>query len=102
MYPGVAWTRRVNPAIPGHSVRVWDSRADRINHDGPVYVYEQIAADIAADIRSGQLDAGSRLPSADDLADIYGVARLTARRAVRHLAEQGLVLIRPGRGTYVK
>lgn len=82
--------------------RVWSSRADRINHSGPDYVYEQIAADIAADIRAGELSSGSRLPSADELAEVYGVARLTARRAVRHLADQGLVVVRPGRGTYVR
>lgn len=92
----------MNRSVSGQAVRVEESRADRIKHDGPDYVYEQIAADIAADIRSGQLSAGSRLPSADDLADTYGVARLTARRAVRHLADQGLVTVRPGRGTYVR
>lgn len=74
---------------------------DRIDHDGPEYIYAQIAADIAADIESGQLSTSSRLPSADELAEIYGVARLTARRAIKHLAEQDLVTIRPGRGTYV-
>lgn len=76
------------------------SRADRIDHDGSEYVYEQIADDLATEIREGEL--AGRLPSADDIADMYGVARLTARRAVRHLAEQGLVVVRPGRGTYVR
>lgn len=88
-------------SVPGDSVRM-DSRAKRIKHDGPEYVYVQIADDIAADIRTGVLPAGSRLPSADDIADTYGVARLTARRAVRHLADQGLVIVSPGKGTYVK
>lgn len=88
--------------MAGHSVPVWDNRADRIKHSGPKYVYEQIAADIEADINSGSLPADSRLPSADELADVYGVARLTARRAVRHLADRGLVVVSPGRGTYVR
>lgn len=92
----------MKPSVSGHPVRVWDSRADRIDHDGPEYVYEQIAADIAADIKSGSLSTGNRLPSAEELADIYGVARLTARRAVRYLADNGAVTVRPGRGTYVR
>lgn len=79
----------------------WESRADRINHEGANYVYAQVADDIRAEIESGALSAGSKLPAAEALADIYGVARLTAIRAVRHLAEQGLVAIVKGRGTYV-
>jgi GntR family transcriptional regulator len=80
---------------------MWESRADRIEHSGPEYVYEQIADDIATDVNSGALSAGSRLPSAQELAEIYGVARLTARRAIKHLEEQRLVVVRPGKGTFV-
>lgn len=59
------------------------------------------ADDIAAEMSSGTLSAGSRLPSAQELAEIYGVARLTARRAIQHLEDQRLVLVRPGKGTFV-
>lgn len=82
-------------------VMSWDDRADRIEHEGAAYVYVQVADDLRTDMESGELPAGSKLPAAEALAEIYGVARLTAIRAVRHLEEQGLVTIVKGRGTYV-
>ena len=80
----------------------WGNRADRIEHEGPRFVWQQIADDIAADIRSGALAINSRLPSEQALADeVYGVARATVRRAIASLVEGGLLVVMHGRGTYV-
>ncbi|MEU6643106.1 winged helix-turn-helix domain-containing protein [Saccharomonospora sp. NPDC046836] len=79
----------------------WDNRADRIDHDGPDFIWEQVAADLRADIESGSLAPGVRLPSESDLASIYGVARGTIGRALLKLKEDGLVVTRFGRGTFV-
>jgi DNA-binding GntR family transcriptional regulator len=80
----------------------WDDRADRIEHEGPRFVWQQIADDIAADIRSGALPVNSRLPSEQALSeDVYGVARATVRRAIASLVEEGLLVVMHGRGTYV-
>ncbi|MFL6123732.1 GntR family transcriptional regulator [Actinophytocola sp.] len=80
----------------------WGNRADRIDHEGPRFVWQQIADDIAADIDSGALPANSRLPSEQALGDeVYGVARATVRRAIASLVEQGLVVVVHGRGTFV-
>jgi GntR family transcriptional regulator len=76
-------------------------RSGRIDHEGPVSVWSQVAADIAADIASGAVPAGARLPSEPELASVYGVSRITVRRAVRDLAGRGLVTVSRGRGTYV-
>jgi len=38
-----------------------DDRSERISHDGPRPIYDQVAADIAADITSGALPPGARL-----------------------------------------
>jgi DNA-binding GntR family transcriptional regulator len=80
---------------------VWGDRADRINHTGPRFVWEQIAADIAADIASGELAADNRLPPEDALAEVYGVSRPTVRRAIASLVEKNLLVVRHGRGTFV-
>jgi DNA-binding GntR family transcriptional regulator len=76
-------------------------RSGRINPARPVYVYVQVADDIAEQIRSGILAPGAMLPAERDLAEIYGVAYLTARRAVRELRDRGLVVTLPARGTFV-
>ncbi|MHB6907882.1 GntR family transcriptional regulator [Streptomyces sp. DB-54] len=56
---------------------------------------------LSADIKSGTLRPGERLPSEADLCARFKVARETARRAVRLLREQGLVTTEWGRGSFV-
>lgn len=65
------------------------------------YLYVQLADLIAEQIRAGKLKPGARLPSEIDLAEEYGVARLTARRAVRELVTRGLARTLPGKGSFV-
>ena len=65
------------------------------------YVYMQMADHIADRIAKGDLRPGARLPGERDLAAEYGVANLTARRAVRELRERGLVVTLPAKGTFV-
>lgn len=45
---------------------------------------------------------GARLPAERDLAEQYGVAVNTIRRAVRDLRDQGLVITVPIKGTFVR
>ncbi|WP_327343742.1 winged helix-turn-helix domain-containing protein [Streptomyces europaeiscabiei] len=65
------------------------------------YVYMQVADHIAARIASGDLRPGARLSGERDLGTEYGVAYLTARRAIRELRERGLVVTLPAKGTFV-
>lgn len=73
-----------------------------IDHEGPIPVYIQIAEIISEQIRTGKLQPGRVIPSEKDLVDTYGVARTTARRAIKYLRDQGLIFTVPGRGSYVK
>lgn len=74
-----------------------------IQADGPggELAYMRVADDIAARIASGELAAGARLRAERDLAEHYGVAYGTVRRAMQVLRERGLILTIHGRGTYV-
>ncbi len=65
------------------------------------YIYMQVADHIAARIAQGEFRPGARLLGERDLAAEYGVANLTARRAVRELRERGLVVTLPAKGTFV-
>ncbi|MFI7700389.1 winged helix-turn-helix domain-containing protein [Nonomuraea sp. NPDC049480] len=49
-----------------------------------------MAEDIEAEIASGQVAAGAKMPTELGLASQYGVSRVTVRRAIKDLAEQGL------------
>lgn len=77
------------------------NRADRIEHDGPRLLWQQVADDITADIDSGALKSGWRLPSEAELVEVYGVARVTVRRAIAELVKDGKLTVVRGRGTFV-
>jgi len=71
-----------------------------VDRDSVVPAYQQIAAWLRGRIERGDLTG--RLPSANDLADEWGVAVLTGRRALQVLTEDGTAEVSPGRGTYVR
>ena len=52
-------------------------------------LYERLAHDLGASIAKGQLRAGDRLPSEDELADRFKVSKITVRQALRELAQLG-------------
>lgn len=69
--------------------------------DSHVPLYVQVADHVTAQITSGALAVGAKLPAERDLAEQWGVAYLTVRRAMRELRERGLVTSVVGKGTYV-
>jgi GntR family transcriptional repressor for pyruvate dehydrogenase complex len=64
-------------------------------------LYEKIAVHIEELVSSGKLQPGDRLPAERELAEVLGVGRGVVREAVKLLAERGLVIVSPGRGTFV-
>ncbi|GAA4944494.1 hypothetical protein GCM10023224_29440 [Streptomonospora halophila] len=77
------------------------SDAEELKHESATPLYRQLADIIAAKIASGELPPDTPVPSEVRLAEEYGVARLTARRAMRDLRERGLVVTVMGKGTFV-
>jgi DNA-binding transcriptional regulator YhcF (GntR family) len=63
--------------------------------------FEQVRAQLAAQITSGGLAAGTRLPPVRRLADDLGLATNTVARAYRDLETAGLVETRGRGGTIV-
>ncbi|MEU6664254.1 GntR family transcriptional regulator [Streptomyces sp. NPDC046821] len=66
-----------------------------------VQPYQRIIQDVRDKIRSGQLTAGTKLPSTRELADEYGVAAGTVQRALAELRSAGLIYSHQGRGSFV-
>ena len=63
--------------------------------------FEQVRAKLAADITSGVLAAGTRLPTVRGLAEDLGLAVNTVARSYRELEAAGLVETRGRGGTVV-
>ncbi|WP_169807682.1 GntR family transcriptional regulator [Herbidospora mongoliensis] len=65
------------------------------------WTYERIAADVAAEIRSGRRQPNKAIPSELQFSQIYDCSIGTVRRAVAVLRDQGWVYTLPQQGTYV-
>ncbi|MFG1398853.1 aminotransferase-like domain-containing protein [Roseixanthobacter pseudopolyaromaticivorans] len=68
----------------------------------PAPDYRALADMLAADIASGRLAAGSRLPTQRDFAYTVGIAPSTASRVYAELVRRGLISGEVGRGSYVR
>ncbi|MFI0481242.1 PLP-dependent aminotransferase family protein [Actinomadura sp. 9N215] len=64
--------------------------------------YRRVADEMAADIASGRLRPGDRLPPQRAFARERGIAASTAGRVYRELGRRGLVVGEVGRGTFVR
>ena len=64
--------------------------------------YKSLVDGFAADIRSGRLSPGTRLPTHRQLAASEGLALVTASRVYAELEAMGLVSGETGRGTFVR
>jgi GntR family transcriptional repressor for pyruvate dehydrogenase complex len=62
---------------------------------------DRLASRLAAQIESGALRPGDRLPTEQQLAASHGVSRTVVREAVHQLKSQALVISRQGSGVFV-
>jgi DNA-binding transcriptional regulator YhcF (GntR family) len=72
-----------------------------LDSTSPVPPFEQVRAQLAAQISDGILTAGTRLPTVRQLADDLGLAVNTVARTYRELEAAGLVETRGRGGTVV-
>jgi DNA-binding transcriptional regulator YhcF (GntR family) len=63
--------------------------------------YEQIRSLLAAQVDSGELQPGDRLPTVRRLAEDLGVATNTVARAYRELEQSGVIETRGRSGSFV-
>lgn len=68
-------------------------------HQQPLY--RQIAELLREKIEKGEYRFGQFIPSERELSAKYGVNRLTLRKAIALLVNEGLLIPKPGKGTYV-
>ena len=64
--------------------------------------YEAIAADIRRSIEDGALKPGDKLPTVVEFCELYSVSKITVKRAIEQITEEGLITSRRGSDTYVK
>jgi GntR family transcriptional regulator len=67
----------------------------------PEPLWEQARAALYARIAVGEVKAGSRLPPERELCQLLGISRVTLRKALAALVEEGVLRSAHGRGWYV-
>lgn len=70
-----------------------------VSDNSPLYM--QIARKLSDDVRNGRYQVDQALPSERTLSELLNVSRVTARKAIDQLVDQGLVVRRRGSGNYI-
>ena len=64
-------------------------------------LYLQVEADIKNRILSKQYMPGDKLPTENELSDQYNVSKITIRKAIQNLSDEGYVNKVQGKGTFI-
>lgn len=78
---------------------LFSDRPSRFRDTTPLYM--QVARKLIQDLRAGRYQADQALPAERVLSEQLEISRVTARKAIDQLVEQGLVIRRRGSGNYV-
>jgi GntR family transcriptional regulator len=73
----------------------------KLSRDGGTPLYTQISEVLRLKIRDDEFKAGENFPSERELAESYGVSRMTVRQALQRLRQEGLIYHERGVGTFV-
>lgn len=74
---------------------------DRLSLDSDIPLYNQLVGIIKRNISTGVLQIGDLLPSEAELCQALHISRNTVRQAIGELEDEGLVVRKRGRGTFV-
>lgn len=74
---------------------------NNIERNTAIPLYQQIADDIKAKIKSEELKQNSRIPTELELSDIYQVSRITIRKALELLVDEEILVRKQKIGTFV-
>lgn len=66
-----------------------------------IALYYQIKEHLEDQINSGTWEPGAQIPNEMDLAELFGVSRMTVRRAILELVQNGQLITKQGSGTFV-
>ncbi len=74
---------------------------NKLNKNSSTALYQQLIDEIQNMIFQGELSEGDRLMTETELSEAYGVSRITVRKAIEFLVEEGILIKKQGIGTFV-
>lgn len=72
-----------------------------VKHDSPLPLYFQVKQGMRSEVLRSGMSPGSQIPSESDLQTMFGVSRVTLRRAIEELVRDGVLYSRQGMGHFV-
>jgi len=72
-----------------------------LNKSSSVALYQQLVDEIKEMISSGKLSEGDRIMTELELSRNYDISRITVRKAIEILVEEGILIKKQGIGTFV-
>lgn len=73
-----------------------------VDRESSIPLYVQVAEYWRAKIAQNHLKPGDQLPTEAEMADFHRVSKITVRQAIHLLVNEGLVVTRQGKGTFVR
>lgn len=72
-----------------------------LNINAQLPLYAQLKDILKNKIHTGEYKENTKIPTEPELTESYGVSRITVRRAVKELVEEGYLVKKQGKGTFV-
>jgi len=73
----------------------------KLKANNRIPLYQQLYDVIADKIKKGDYKIGERIPSEEQLIEMFGISRITVRSGIEKLCEDNILIKKHGKGTYV-
>lgn len=74
----------------------------KLNTTSDIPLFKQLKNDLLEQIKKGIYISGQQIPTETELSELYHVSRITIRRAITELCNEGVLIKKQGKGTFVK
>lgn len=74
----------------------------KLEKDSTQPLYVQLMVELKNMFKTGKYGIGDRIPTESELAQMYGVSRITVRKTIEELCNDGYLIKKQGKGTFVQ
>lgn len=72
-----------------------------VHRSNKIPLYHQVAMLLRTELAEGRFEVGAQIPPEHDLMQRFAVSRITIRQAIDSLVQEGVLIRKQGRGTFV-